>query len=470
MMFVVGEELRLLSELFHKKKSCLYIVGGYVRNKIIGIPDNQNLDVDLCSKSTPEEILNILKDSYFEIENIDNTFGVVKIKGKDNIYEHATFRTEKYDLAGAHNPSNIEFIDNLELDAIRRDFRCNSVYYDIYKDEVQDPLNGVKDIKNRIIKTTIRPEAVFNDDSERILRLIRQAVTLGFRIDKQTFEYARRNAFKIKYLSKNRIKKEFEQILLADYKYTNLKDTKYAHARGVELLGEVGALPYILPTLAQIYNMDVREDRGRNLFNHIIETFKICKESNLQLRYALLMHDYGRFQALLKNNNFNHHQEFSYINIEKDLGSEGLSYNKKFVDDVIEIVECMDYNKFGFETGVKIRRFILNHYLQISNILLLKKYILLNKYGKLDFGYKRLYKGYLSMQQDKYPKTIKQLCLTPTEIINEFPQINKKYMTEIMNQLLYIVIANYRKNSKVKLLKEVEGLIKKNKKYVLEVI
>jgi len=342
MLFNISQELIDLAEIFYSKsKKHLFIVGGYVRNKILGVPDYKNLDIDLCSALTPKEVKEVLKNKDFTILNEDNTFGVLKIKGKENIYEHATFRTEVYDHAGSHNPTNVSFIEDLETDSIRRDFKFNAIYYDIYNDEIIDPLGGVDDINIRIISTTRSPRIVFNDDSERILRLIRQAVTLGFNIEEETFNRAKLNAFKIKYLPKNRIKNEFERILFANSEYENLPNTKYAHARGILLLAEIGALEYILPELQKIYNLNIYEDLGRDLFNHIIDTFKNVKEDNLDLRLSVLLHDYGKAESLINYKDIIHDKDFLDSIIDKELGENGLQYNKKTISNIKNIIKSL---------------------------------------------------------------------------------------------------------------------------------
>jgi len=372
MLFVINEELRNLAELFHKKKNSLYIVGGFVRNKLLGIPDYLNLDIDLCSAATPSDVEKILKNTEFSVEDINKTFGVIRIKGKEGIYEHATFRTEKYDFAGLHNPSNVEFIDSLETDSIRRDFRCNAVYYDIYKDEIIDPLGGVKDIKKRLIRTTRDPKIVFNDDSERILRMVRQASSLGFTIEKSTFESARANSFKVQYLTRTRIRHEFEKIITSDTFYPYLSNTKQAHKRGVQLLVELDVLRYILPTLSKISKLDIRDDMSRNLFNHIVEVFENCKESDLELRYAILMHDYGKAEALLQNKSFFGHENLTNSLIENELGDAGLMYSKQTIKNIKNIIHGIDFHPTIFDSKYKIRKFIINNILCINNIILIK--------------------------------------------------------------------------------------------------
>ena len=87
------------------------------------------------------------------------------------------------------------------------------------------------------------------------MRMVRQAVSLGFDIDDKTLQSAKNNVFKLKFLQKNRLKQEFERIILADQSYPTIKNTQNAHVRGINLLAEIGILEFILPELQKIYNM-----------------------------------------------------------------------------------------------------------------------------------------------------------------------------------------------------------------------
>lgn len=466
MFFNVGEELRELGEIFKSKKETLYIVGGYIRNKLIGVSDIENTDIDLCSSVKPLDVEKILKNTNYKVENINNDFGVIKIIGKNGkIYEHATFRKEKYKFAGVHNPSNIEFIKDLETDALRRDFTCNSIYYDIYNDEIYDPLQGLNDIKNKIIRTTREPRLVFNDDSERILRLVRQTCTLGFDIDEETYNSAKNNVFKIKYLSKNRLKSEFEKILNADNIYNSLKTVNNKKRRGIFLLQELNILEYILPMLSNICKLKYIDDKGNYLFHHIINVLNMDNTNSLELKYSILMHDYGKAKALYENNNFLDYKRFNKYLIEVELGLEGLNYSREFINKVTNII-----NKYNIKlkNNYQIRKFIIENYDIINEIILLKTYINIEKFNKISKDIIKL-KLIKKEVEKNYPQNIKNLNITTKDIFEIYPNFNKILITEMLNYLFDKCIKNYKYNNNEKLRKILIKKINKNKKYYLEV-
>ena len=114
-------------------------------------------------------------------------------------------------------------------------------------------------------------------NAERILRMVRFACTLGFNIEEETYKEAKNNAYKIKYLSSSRKRGEFSRIVLADTKYNFLPDVKFAHARGISFLADLDILQYILPALDVIYKSSIIEDKGKLLYNHVINVFMLSK-------------------------------------------------------------------------------------------------------------------------------------------------------------------------------------------------
>lgn len=466
MNFSIPEELIELATIFKKNKEKLYIVGGFIRNKILGIADEYNLDIDVCSSALPEKVIKMLEKTEFESNFMNKELGVIEIK-KNIRVEHATFRKEKYEFSGVHIPDNVEFIKDINQDALRRDFRCNAIYYDILEEEIVDPLDGFGDINNKILRTTGDPEVVFKDDAERILRMVRFASTLCFEIEKRTLKEASNNVSKLKFISKTRIREEFSKIVLADTVYPNLADIKYAHARGVMMLAKIDALKYIIPALDEINKKPIIEDRGKLLFDHVMNVFAI---SDPEVRLSALLHDVGKAKAFLQFGNFEGSSDFSPVIIEDNLGENGLCFSKKIVERVKRVVLGQDFNKHGFESVKNIRHFIVENYQDIELILKLKKAINFDKYHKnaLSFGFVRLKKTYEKMLKMNTPFTLKELNINGTILKNTFPQLKENKIGIILDLLLKKCIDDPRKNNKENLLYIAEKFLIKNKQEFLE--
>lgn len=461
----VPDELNRLAHLFYLNKEKLYIVGGFVRNQIMGFPDKYNVDIDICSSAKPEKIISMLKDSEFSVKYMNEEVGVLEIKGNIRL-EHATFRKEKYALAGVHIPNNVEFVDSLEIDALRRDFRCNAVYYDILNEEIVDPLDGVKDIEKKIIRTTGSPKEVFYNDAERILRMVRFAATLGFKIDSETYQEAKNNVYKLKYISNYRKREEFSKIVLADTKYDFLTDIKYAHARGLVFLDDLDAIKYILPVLDEIKNSGLMADKDKTLYEHILNVFALSEK---EVRLSALLHDVGKARAKQEYGNFAGANEYSSIIIEKNLGNEGLGFSKKIVERVKNVVLSVDFNKFGLESVKNIKRFIVDNKENLWLIIKLKNAIRLEKSNlkRRSIRANKLNKIYNEMLSKGTPMSVKELNIKGDEIIKEIPNIRVNKISYLLKELLYKCIDWPANNTKEKLIILAKKVVSKNKEEYL---
>ena len=299
----------------------------------------------------------MLEDTKFTVVPKNEKFGVMEIVGKRS-YEFATFRKEIYEDE-SHNPSSIEFINNLEEDARRRDFRINAIYYDIKNGSFIDPLGGIEDLRDRKITTVKVPKIVLNDDPERILRLIRFACSLGLNIPEEEWFYAKQNAYKVRYMSKYRLKNEFEKLLTADQIYPDLLYTKDAHFRAMLLIGELGIWNEILPAMEDIQKTEVRDKKGERIYEHVLNCIK---NSSPKIRLAVLLHDSAKVKTIEEHRSMFGAKEFTSVIVEKNLGVNGLGYPKHIVENVIKTVLGYDFNRFGFASKNSIKNFIFKNY------------------------------------------------------------------------------------------------------------
>ena len=224
MQIKISKNLEELAKLFPE----LYIVGGYIRNQIMGI---KNDDIDIVSPLTLDEVEALLKDSEYIVKIKSKVLGSAIISCGDEKYEYTTFRKDYYPEGGVHLPERVEFIKSVREDAKRRDFACNSIYYDIKNDKLYDFYDGINDIKRRIIKTVETPDEIFCHDGVRILRLFRFQCELNFKIDKQTLESAFKFRDNLKDVSGERVVYEITRILHSGSKYKGVsKSNAYMQA------------------------------------------------------------------------------------------------------------------------------------------------------------------------------------------------------------------------------------------------
>ena len=183
-----------------------YIVGGFVRDYLLGLKSN---DIDICTNATPRELKEIFED---DLESNED-YGTVTIIYHNIRFDIATFRKD-IGYNDNRRPDKVEYIDDLYEDLKRRDFSINTFCID--KDNnIIDYFNAKKDLDNRLIKCIGDPVTKFNEDALRILRCIRFATVLDFNIDKDTEDAIFKCRSKIKNLSYYRKKEELDKIFIS---------------------------------------------------------------------------------------------------------------------------------------------------------------------------------------------------------------------------------------------------------------
>lgn len=187
-----------------------YIVGGYVRDNYM---KKSSPDVDICTNAKPKDLIKIFDNAILPKEK----YGAVTIKYGNVRYEITTFRKElKYEN---RRPVEIEYTDDLILDIERRDFTINSMCMSS-SGEVIDLFDGKKDIDKKIIRSLGDANIKFNEDPLRILRAIRFATVLNFKLDKDVVNGIKNNAIYLRNISYDRKKSELNKIFTSNnFKY-----------------------------------------------------------------------------------------------------------------------------------------------------------------------------------------------------------------------------------------------------------
>jgi len=188
-------------KIFNDNNYCAYIVGGYVRDKLLGKKSN---DIDICTSATPKEIKELFETTSQE------QYGSIPIIYKNNLFDITTYRKEmKYEQN--RKPIKIKYIKKIKKDLLRRDFTINTLCMN--KDgEIEDILNIKQDLEDKIIKTVGNPRYKIKEDSLRILRAIRFSTILNFEIEKKTKYYLSKYGYLLKKLSYQRKKEELNKI------------------------------------------------------------------------------------------------------------------------------------------------------------------------------------------------------------------------------------------------------------------
>lgn len=202
-------------------------------------------------------------------------------------------------MRGIHTPAETRFTDDIALDARRRDFCANAVYYDVAAGTYADPLGGIPDIRARILRTVAPAAKVFGEDGLRLLRLARIAAQTGFSPDGECLDGARRNRALIRDIAPERVFAEMQLLLHAD---ETAADGPY---RGLCILRETGVLGQFLPELAAGEGMAQRADfHDHDVLEH---SFRCVRYARADIRWAALLHDVGKPACMKEEGSFHDH-------------------------------------------------------------------------------------------------------------------------------------------------------------------
>ena len=263
-----------------------YVIGGFVRDFILQRGSAKDIDVVAIgsgielAKQVAKNLPNKPKVQVFK------TYGTAMLRFEDIEIEFVGARKESYN-EDSRNP----IVENGTLadDQNRRDFTINALALDLSEEnfgELLDPFNGIQDLKDAIIRTPLNPDITYSDDPLRMMRAIRFATQLDFKIEEESLESVTKNKERIEIITKERIVVELNKIMESS-----------KPSIGFLLLEKTGLLDYILPELTALKGIDeVEGQRHKDNFYHTLEVVDNISENtnDLWLRWAALLHDIGK--------------------------------------------------------------------------------------------------------------------------------------------------------------------------------
>lgn len=309
-----------------------YVVGGCVRDSLIGRIPN---DWDITTNAKPSEIKDIFSKLDIKVIETGIKHGTVTLILEKIPYEITTYRIEgKY--SDKRHPDMVEFTKNIKKDLNRRDFTINAMAYN-YKNGLVDCYSGLCDLKNNIIKCVGDPSKRFREDALRMIRAIRFSAQLNFEIEIHTKEAIKDLSYNIKNVSMERIKEEFNKILLSDDVFKIHKLNKY------------GLMKYFLPEFDICEN--TKQNHPYHIFNvgsHILHA--VSEISNeLHLRLTMLLHDICKPNCKITDekgiDHFYGHAEKSAEACKNIL--KRMKYDNQTIIKVYNLVKYHDYEVYS---------------------------------------------------------------------------------------------------------------------------
>ena len=277
--------LKRVGEIADEHGREVYVVGGYVRDIILGRPSP---DMDFVTVGSGIELAKEVAAGLGHPDRIAvyPNYGTAQVRHKDLELEFVGARKESYSR-DSRNPIVEE--GTLDDDQKRRDFTINAMAICLNVErfgELVDPFGGMEDLQEKVIRTPLDPDVTFSDDPLRMMRAIRFATQLDFTILPETFEAITRNKERIRIISKERINDELGKIIRSP-----------RPSLGFRLLDKSGLLEIIFPQLSALKGVETKEGRGhKDNFAHTLQVLDnvAAKSDNEWLRWAALLHDIAK--------------------------------------------------------------------------------------------------------------------------------------------------------------------------------
>ena len=328
MTFNVPSPVHEVATLLREKGFEAYLVGGCVRDLIIG---RKPKDWDITTNATPEDIQRIFPDSYYT--NEFGTVGVLRETEDETlkIIEVTPYRTES-GYTDKRRPDKVEFGQSLEEDLARRDFTVNAIAYDESKGQVVDPYKGHDDLRSKVLRTVGNPLERFEEDGLRLMRAVRLVAELGFALDSETAAAIQDKAANLSHISKERIRDEFIRILESPQPMMALV-----------LAQKLGILPYIAPDLMRGIGIEQNQAHSYDVFEHNLRAMQHAADKGWQtdIRLAALFHDISKPETRRRSSEkndwtFHGHEVVGSRVAAKAL--QDLRFSRETIDKVTKLV------------------------------------------------------------------------------------------------------------------------------------
>ncbi len=437
-------------EKLHKKGFAAYLVGGSVRDLLLG---RKTDNWDFTTNAVPEEILKIFPDSFY-----DNRFGTVGVPQENGlVFEITTYRSEK-GYSDHRHPDKVVWGKTLEEDLSRRDFTINAIALSPPaggskgKPTLIDPYNGKNDLNLKIIRTVGDPDARFTEDALRLLRAIRIATQLGFIIEDKTFLAIKKHASLLQLVSAERIREELFKILATDYP-----------TDGIKLLRSSNLLIQIIPELEKCFGVEQKSPQRHHIYDvgtHLLMSLKHCKSKDPLVRLATLLHDVGKPEVTQTLENgvitfYNH--EITSTKIVRAIAGR-LHFSKKDRDKLLILVRWHQFSVDERQTDKALRRFIKRVGKEnIDDMLALRIADRLGG-GALETSWRlELFKKRL-VEVQKQPFTVSDLKIDGHDVMKILNIKPGPKVGEVLNKLFEKVEEDQTKNNREAILIQIEKL------------
>jgi poly(A) polymerase len=369
-----AQALAALAAAFARYDKCIYLVGGIVRDRFLG---RASADYDFTTDAEPGSTKRILREVSENVFQPGEKYGTISATIEGHEVQVTTFRGDRY-APGSRKP-DVWYGVSLEEDLARRDFTINAMALRVeglddamatgsstaaLLEELVDPFQGMHDLEQRLIRAVGVPSERFAEDPLRLLRAVRQATQLGFTIEPATADAIREGARGLETISRERVGQEMEKLLLAA-----------GPSSGIRLLADLGLLPYTIPELLPMVEMQQQPGRRhKDVFAHVMQVLDKTPATR-ELRWAGLLHDVAKPETMRVVDGEVHffgHEVIGARIAEKVMTR--LKYDHILVETVTALVgQHMRINTYSDWTDGAVRRFMREAGPQLDNLFALSR-------------------------------------------------------------------------------------------------
>ena len=343
MRMTIPEDIKELALIFRSNGFSLYLVGGAVRDYILG---KNNNDYDFTTDAEPADIKRMFR------RTIDTGIkhGTVTVIFRKKHYEITTFRVDG-DYDDSRHPDSVVFVKSLEEDLSRRDFTINAFAAELPDGKIIDLHDGMKDLKRKTIRAIGDPEKRFSEDALRMMRGCRFSAQLGFSIEKETENAMSDLAGTISKVSAERIKEELFKLIGSEYP-----------RMGLEVMRITGLMDVILPELSATYGFEQGGLHREMLYDHLLLALEwsTSHDYSMTVRLASLFHDIGKTAVRTPGRDrewtFYGHEEASARMVDRIFRRLKTSNEER--ESVMHLVKNHMFSYTPDWTGSAVRRFI----------------------------------------------------------------------------------------------------------------
>ncbi len=430
-MVRIPRSVKRFARVFVDNAHELYIVGGAVRDALLGKPLD---DYDFATSATPEEV----KELFRRVIPTGIQHGTVTVLFEGSQFEVTTYRVDG-DYSDRRRPDGVTYTRSLTQDLARRDFTVNAIALDPITSEIVDPCGGRRDLAERIIRTVGCAADRFSEDALRMVRAVRFTVTLGFDLSPEVPAAIRRCSGLLDHVSRERIATELEKMNVAPQP-----------SRGWRVFRETALLERFIPELTE------DQDSPIPVFDHLLGSCDCAPAEIPVLRWAALFHDVGKPRCYAEDArgiHFHGHDEESARMATAIL--ERLRFSNERIQAVTHLVR---HHMFGYESewsDAALRRFVSRVGPAEAFLLItLRRADACGKAGRavpspiLDEMEDRL----KTLIKEEPPLTRAQLAINGRDLISELGLSPGPLLGIVLDELMQTVLDDPSRNDRQKLL------------------